>query len=178
MGASSSWRCSPSGPADTPYHELGAQRVPRRPARDTSSSARTSSPAAALGYPAARLRSRRRLPPAGARATADGGIYTTAADVGTPCGRALFAGLIVSERRGSRRWCAPASEAPERVEALRPRLLAARVDRRGDRSRACDAGVSFRSVHDPGSALTYTVISNTTDGAWPVVRLLAERLGT
>ena len=41
-----------------------------------------------------------------------------------------------------------------------------------------DAGVSFRSVHDPGSDLTYTVISNTTDGAWPLARLLAERLDT
>jgi hypothetical protein len=39
-----------------------------------------------------------------------------------------------------------------------------------------DAGVSFRSVHDPGADVTYTVISNTTDGAWPLVRLLRERL--
>jgi hypothetical protein len=40
-----------------------------------------------------------------------------------------------------------------------------------------DAGVSFRSVHDPRSDLTHTVISNTTDGAWPLARLLAESLG-
>ena len=40
-----------------------------------------------------------------------------------------------------------------------------------------DAGVSFRSVHDPRSKSTHTVVSNTTDGAWPIVRLLAERLG-
>ena len=33
-----------------------------------------------------------------------------------------------------------------------------------------DAGVSFRSVHDPGGALTWTVISNTSEGAWPIVR--------
>jgi hypothetical protein len=39
-----------------------------------------------------------------------------------------------------------------------------------------DAGVSFRSVHDPTRGLTHTVISNTTDGAWPIARLLAERL--
>ena len=38
-----------------------------------------------------------------------------------------------------------------------------------------DAGVSFRSVHDPRSDLTHTVISNTTDGAWPLARLLRER---
>jgi hypothetical protein len=41
-----------------------------------------------------------------------------------------------------------------------------------------DAGVSFRSVHDPTQQLTHTVISNTTDGAWPVSRVLAADLGT
>ena len=39
-----------------------------------------------------------------------------------------------------------------------------------------DAGVSFRSVHDPPAGITHTVISNTSDGAWPIARLLAERL--
>lgn len=37
-----------------------------------------------------------------------------------------------------------------------------------------DAGISFRSSHDPDSRVTWTVISNTTDGAWPVARRLAE----
>jgi hypothetical protein len=35
-----------------------------------------------------------------------------------------------------------------------------------------DAGVSFRSVHQPDSATTYTVISNTSEGAWPVIQRL------
>jgi hypothetical protein len=39
-----------------------------------------------------------------------------------------------------------------------------------------DAGVSFRSWHDPGQSLTQTVVSNTTDGAWPMSRELYERL--
>ena len=39
-----------------------------------------------------------------------------------------------------------------------------------------DAGVSCYSVHDPRATLTYTVLSNTTRGAWPVARLLNERL--
>jgi hypothetical protein len=38
--------------------------------------------------------------------------------------------------------------------------------------------VSFRSVHDPTSAATHTVISNTSDGAWPITRLLDEQLST
>ena len=37
-----------------------------------------------------------------------------------------------------------------------------------------DAGISFRSVHDPPRATTHTVISNTSHGAWPIARLLAE----
>ena len=39
-----------------------------------------------------------------------------------------------------------------------------------------DAGVSFQSVHDRGRGLTWTVASNTTEGAWPVARTLSEQL--
>ena len=41
-----------------------------------------------------------------------------------------------------------------------------------------DAGVSFSSLHQPSTAITYTVISNWSDGAWPIVKLLDGRLGT
>ena len=41
-----------------------------------------------------------------------------------------------------------------------------------------DAGVSFTSTHDPTSSITHTVISNTSEGAWPIVKVLDERLGT
>lgn len=40
-----------------------------------------------------------------------------------------------------------------------------------------DAGVSFRSVLDRNRDTTFTVVSNTTDGAWPLVRRLEELLG-
>ena len=43
--------------------------------------------------------------------------------------------------------------------------------------KGCDAGISFRSVHDPITVRTRTVISNTTDGAWPIARLLADLAG-
>jgi hypothetical protein len=39
-----------------------------------------------------------------------------------------------------------------------------------------DAGVSFRSVHDPKSEVTHTVVSNSSDGAWPITRRLDELL--
>ena len=41
-----------------------------------------------------------------------------------------------------------------------------------------DAGISFRSVHDPVRRITHTVIANTSEGAWPLTRLLAEQLST
>jgi hypothetical protein len=34
----------------------------------------------------------------------------------------------------------------------------------------CDAGVSFKSIVNRDKALQVTVLSNTTDGAWPVLR--------
>lgn len=39
-----------------------------------------------------------------------------------------------------------------------------------------DAGVSFRSLHDPRRALTLTVVSNTSEGAWPVLDVLEREL--
>ena len=39
-----------------------------------------------------------------------------------------------------------------------------------------DAGVSCRTVYDRPSRLTYAVISNTSSGAWPLVKYLDERL--
>jgi len=41
-----------------------------------------------------------------------------------------------------------------------------------------DAGVAFRSVHDPGSAVTHTVISNSSDGVWPITQRLDELLAS
>lgn len=109
------------------------------------------------------------------RGSGDGGAYSTAADVRS-LWTASFAGRIVS-----RDWVAemvrPRSDAPAEgkhyglgfwLHAPTELVLL----------EGMDAGVSFRSVHDPGADLTHTVISNTTDGAWPVTRFLAERLGT
>jgi hypothetical protein len=39
-----------------------------------------------------------------------------------------------------------------------------------------DAGVSFQSFHDPTSDTTCTVISNWSDGAWPLAEALGETL--
>jgi CubicO group peptidase (beta-lactamase class C family) len=107
------------------------------------------------------------------RGSGDGGIYTTAADIST-LWRALFDGRIVPVA-WVREMVRPHSEAPEHEKRyglgfwLRPSGEAVLLE-------GYDAGVSFRSVHDPGSGVTHTVISNTSEGAWPLTRLLAEQL--
>ena len=101
----------------------------------------------------------------------DGGIYSTAADI-SALWRSLFASKIVPTR-----WVAemvrPRSDVP--AESMRYGLgfwlgeHESMVILEG-----LDAGVSFQSVHDPESAVTRTVISNSADGVWPLARLLDE----
>jgi CubicO group peptidase (beta-lactamase class C family) len=40
----------------------------------------------------------------------------------------------------------------------------------------CDAGVSFRTDHDPATGTEFVVLSNTADGAWPLVKVLEDAL--
>ena len=107
------------------------------------------------------------------RGSGDGGIYSTAADI-SAFWKALFAGRIVSTD-----WVSEMvrvhSDIPSERATLRPRLLARTRSSDAVMMEGCDAGVSFRSTHHPRSGLTHTVISNTTDGAWPIVRYLGER---
>ena len=105
----------------------------------------------------------------------DGGVYTTAADL-SAFWQALFAGRIVSTERVAE-MVRPRSDWPE--ERRRYGLgfhLHATHD--GVFLEGYDAGVSFTSAHQPSSAITFTVVSNWSDGAWPMVRLLNEHLGT
>ena len=101
----------------------------------------------------------------------DGGIYSTTEDV-RALWTALFGGRIVSPA-----WVADVtrarSDAPEHLryglgfwlhETKETVIL-----------EGYDAGVSFRSLHDPRSGTTLTVVSNSSNGAWPVARFLQER---
>lgn len=108
------------------------------------------------------------------RGNGDGGIYSAVSDV-SGLWRAFFGGRIVSPE-----WVA---------EMVRPRSVTDHQSKRYGLGfwlhplravvmlEGCDAGVSFLSAHDPETETTATVISNTTDGAWPIVRLLHEQLG-
>jgi CubicO group peptidase (beta-lactamase class C family) len=153
-----------------PYHELVQARV-CGPAgmRDTEFLRSDDLPdRTATGYVASGRSNVFHLP---VRGVGDGGVYTTVADMST-FWRALLAGKIVSPT-----WMAemtrPHNDVPN--ERLRCGLGFFLYDSRDQVLLiGQDAGVSFMSVHDPATALTYTVISNTTDGAWPVQKQLRE----
>ena len=105
----------------------------------------------------------------------DGGIYSTAADF-SAFWDALFAGRIVSPERVAE-MVRPQSDWPKKSKRYG---LGFHLHATGDGVwlKGHDAGVSFASLHQPSSSITYTVISNWSEGAWPVVKLLDDRLGT
>jgi CubicO group peptidase (beta-lactamase class C family) len=107
--------------------------------------------------------------------TGDGGIYSTAADLSV-FWNALLAGRIVPRERVAD-MLRSRSDWPEEARRYG---LGFHLDATGDGAwlEGYDAGVSFTSLHEPSSSIVYTVISNWSDGAWPMVRLLGDRLGT
>ena len=104
----------------------------------------------------------------------DEGIYSTAADFST-FWDALFAGRIVSSERVTE-MLHPHSNWPEESKRYG---LGFHLHATGDAVwlEGYDAGVSFASLHQPSTSITYTVISNWSQGAWPIVQLLDERVG-
>ena len=109
------------------------------------------------------------------RGSGDGGISTTVSDMHT-FWSAFFSGRIVSTE-----WVAqmmrPRSYVPS--ESRRYGLGFWLHESRDDvvMLEGADAGVSFQSVLDQAQGLTYTVLSNTSRGAWPIVRRLEELFG-
>jgi CubicO group peptidase (beta-lactamase class C family) len=159
-----------------PFHDLVRERV-STPAgmHDTEFLRSDELPGrCALGYASGDGVTRSNLLHLPVRGSGDGGIYSTVADV-SAFWRAFFAGRLV-----------PASWVSEMVRArsdvpdgsLRYGLgFWIHESRDIAMLEGCDAGVSFRSVHDPARGVTHAVISNTSDGAWPVTRRLDEQLG-
>jgi CubicO group peptidase (beta-lactamase class C family) len=148
--------CEPAGMVDTAF--LRSDELPGR---------------AALGYVEIDGVWRTNVFHLPVRGSGDGGIYTTAADARS-LWLAFFAGRIVpvewvSEMLRSR------SDTSE--ESFRYGLgFWLDVSGGAVMLQGCDAGVSFRSWHDPASLVTHTVIANTAHGAWPLTRRLHELL--
>ena len=103
----------------------------------------------------------------------DGGIYSTAGDLHA-FWEALFGGRIVGTDT-VREMVRPRSDVPEESKRYG---LGFHLHATGDEVwlEGYDAGVSFASSYAPSTATTVTVISNWSDGAWPVVKLLGERV--
>jgi CubicO group peptidase (beta-lactamase class C family) len=152
--------CEPAGMGDTAF--LRSDELPRR---------------AALGYLTIDGAWRTNVLHLPVRGNGDGGIYSTAADISS-FWKAFFAGEIVSTDWVSEMVRAR-SDVPSESESRRYGLgfwLHASTDT--VMLVGSDAGVSFRTVHDPRSSVTHTVMSNTSKGAWPVTRFLDQRLAT
>ena len=102
------------------------------------------------------------------RGSGDGGMHTTAADV-RRFWTALLEGKVVSAATLAemvRRRSEPQS-APSDGYGLGFWLNGDAMQLEG-----YDAGVSFRSRHWAQTGTTWTVLSNTSDGAWPIWRAL------
>ena len=108
------------------------------------------------------------------RGNGDGGVYSTAADL-SAFWQSLFAGRIVSPDRVAE-MVRPHSDWPR---ASRRYGLGFHLGAQGDGVwlEGHDPGVSFASLHQPSASVTYTVISNWSEGAWPLVRFLNDRFG-
>ena len=85
--------------------------------------------------------------------------------IGRPDIRMTEHGATINSRMGLNTWAAFSGTDADAMVAGDVAML-----------EGSDAGVSFRSVHDPSAAATWTVVSNTTDGAWAIAGLLDEML--
>jgi CubicO group peptidase (beta-lactamase class C family) len=147
--------CEPAGLADTAF--LRSDELPARAARHYL---------AADGLRSNVLH----LPVVG---VGDGGIYTTAADLHA-FWEALFSGRIVPTPRVAE-MVSPRNDWPEEKRRYG---LGFHLGETDDAVwlEGYDAGVSMTSQRWPSTGVGYTVIANWSDGAWPIVELLDERL--
>jgi CubicO group peptidase (beta-lactamase class C family) len=148
--------CEPAGMVDTAF--LRSDELPGR---------------AALGYVEIDGVWRTNVFHLPVRGSGDGGIYTTVADARS-LWLAFFAGRIVPVEWVSE-MVRPRSDTSE--ESFRYGLgFWLDVSGGAVMLEGCDAGVSFRSWHDPASLVSHTVICNSAQGAWPLTRRLHELL--
>jgi CubicO group peptidase (beta-lactamase class C family) len=147
--------CTPAGMGDTAF--LRSDELPGR---------------AAVGYVQVDGAWRTNVFHLPVRGSGDGGAYTTAADVAT-FWRALFAGSILREETLAEMLRKRSEARADRGYGLGFWLPA---DGRAVLLVGSDSGVAFRSAHDPDGAATWTLLSNTREGASAIAaRLEQER---
>jgi CubicO group peptidase (beta-lactamase class C family) len=136
--------CEPAGMTDTAF--LRSDELPGR---------------AALGYVEMEGKWRTNVFHLPVRGSGDGGIYTTAADVAA-FWRALFGGSIVREATLAEMLRERSTISSGRGYGLGFWLPGGRA---GAMLQGGDPGVVFRSVHDPDRLMTWTLLSNSGEGA-------------
>ena len=157
-----------------PFHDLIRQRVCEPAGMVATAFLRSDElpGRAALGYLASDATSRTNVFHLPVRGSGDGGIYSTAGDIRS-FWTAFFAGEIVSSD-----WVVEMVRARSDVpgQSMRYGLgFWLHGSGNGVIMEGSDAGVSFRSGHDPVRGLTHTMISNTSE-TWSIARLLDQRL--
>lgn len=162
--------------AGTPFHDL-VHDVVWAPAgmSDTAFLRSDELPGrAALGYVQVDGAGRTNVFHLPVRGSGDGGAYSTAADVAA-FWRSLFAGSIVGEVTLAEMLKKRSGARPDRGYGLGFWLPA---ESRAALLVGSDSGVAFRSAHDPDRGGTWTLLSNTRDGASAIAgRLEQDRTG-
>lgn len=107
------------------------------------------------------------------RGNGDGGIFTTVHDI-RRLWTALFAGHVVSPDT----WALMRTPTTAHTGHGRRYGLGFWLHESTDSVilEGCDAGVSFAGRHDPHTDTTFTIISPTTHGAWPLKAALDQAL--
>jgi CubicO group peptidase (beta-lactamase class C family) len=145
--------CAPAGLGDTAFFR--SDELPGR---------------AALGYVEVDGEWRTNVFHLPVRGNGDGGAYSTAADVAA-FWRALFAGSIVGEETLAEMLRSRGEASADRGYGLGFWLP---VDGRAALLVGSDSGVAFRSAHDPQRNATWTLLSNTREGAREIVARLEQ----
>jgi CubicO group peptidase (beta-lactamase class C family) len=157
------------------FHDLVEQRVCSRAGMHATAFLRSDAlpKDAALGYVLVDGQWRSNVFHLPVRGNGDGGAFTTVDDVHR-LWAALLGGQILSEATVSE-MMRPHSDRGEDGKSYGLGVWLD-LDRGAVELIGADAGVSFASFHDPGRRVTYTVIANTANGAWPVRRAVMASL--
>ena len=156
-----------------PFHDLVDELVCRPAGLTHTAFVRSDElpPDAATGYLGDGLRTNvLHLP---IRGSGDGGIFTTADDV-----HALWQALADGRVVGWQTVAAMTMPRSTTADGRRRYGLGFWLHGTTDAVilEGYDAGASFRSIHQPTRGITMSVLSNTSEGAWPLAHRLAERL--
>ncbi|MGI9594946.1 MAG: serine hydrolase domain-containing protein [Acidimicrobiales bacterium] len=158
--------------ARMPYHQLVRERVFDAAAMTSSDFFRSDNlpRGAAKGYLENGRTNVFHLPVIG---TGDGGAYTTVADM-SRLWSALLGGEII-DRALVDMMTAPRQTVPSGRQQYGLGFWIG-PDHRTIMLEGMDAGVSFRSAHQPATGRGYTIVSNTSSGVWPIAKFLDSEL--